>query len=307
MNRPPWTSIEFRHFIALAEVGRTGSFTAAAHALGYTQSAISQQIKKLESVVGRRLVERPTTTLHSVTLTDEGKILLEHAKAIQARLDTAWADLTALSEGAVGTLRVGSYESVGTRILPHALKLFKEVWPRIDVVLEEHDDDEILLQRVEGGELDLTFMVFPLTPGPFESAELLVDPYVLVVPEESSIVTGDVPMQLDRVSDLPLIAYGKLRGIHDIAARLGRPSLNDQVIFRSNDNGTIMGMVAEGLGAAVMPRLSVDANQSGFRMVDLDRVSPRIIGIAWHRGRRITPVMQSFISAAQSSAGLLAT
>ncbi len=114
-------------------------------------------------------------------------------------------------------------------------------------------------------------------------------------------------MQLDRISDIPLIAYGKLRGIHDIASRLGRPSLNDQVLFRSNDNGTILAVVAEGLGAAVMPRLSADVNQSGFRIVDLIRVSPRIIGIAWHRGRRITPVMQSFISAATSSAGLHAS
>ncbi len=89
--------------------------------------------------MGRRLVDRPTTTLQTVTLTDEGKILLEHAKAIQARLDTAWADVHALSEGAVGTLRVGSYESVGAKILPHALELFKEIWPRIDVVLEEYD------------------------------------------------------------------------------------------------------------------------------------------------------------------------
>lgn len=61
-------------------------------------------------------------------------------------------------------------------------------------------------------------------------------------------------MQLDWQASVPLIAYGKLRRIHDIAARPGRPSLNDQVMFRSKANGTIMGMVAEGLGAAVMPR-----------------------------------------------------
>ncbi|MDF3310123.1 LysR family transcriptional regulator [Rhodococcus koreensis] len=301
MKKSLWSSIELRHFIALAEVGRTGSFTAAATSLGYTQSAVSQQIKRLETVVGQQLVER-SGGAQPVALTTAGQVLVSHAEAIEARLASAEADLQALRDGVAGHLRLGSYESVGARILPHALKEFSTQWPHIQVVLEEHDDDEILLSHVERGELDLTFMVFPLIPGPFSATELLEDPYVLVVSDDSPLLHETLPLRLDRLSELPLATYGELRDVHGIAARLGRPSLSRQVIFRSNDNGTILGMAAQGLAVAVMPQLSVDPYQPGIKVLELERVSPRIVGIAWHNGRRVTPAMKAFIDVATTIA-----
>src|SRR5215468_4261040 len=117
MNTDQWLGVEMRHFAALEAVGRTRSFGRAAAELGYTQSAVSQQIAQLERIVGQRLVERPGGP-RPVSLTDAGRLLLRHADAIVAQLDAARADMAALAEGAAGPLRIGIYQSVGARILP---------------------------------------------------------------------------------------------------------------------------------------------------------------------------------------------
>src|SRR6059058_5243607 len=122
------SNIELRHFAALEAVGRTHSFIAAARELGYTQSAISQQIARLEASLGQRLVERPGGP-RPVALTEAGTLLLRHADAIVAQLDAAEADMAALAAGAAGPLRVGIFQSVGARILPGLLRRFREEWP----------------------------------------------------------------------------------------------------------------------------------------------------------------------------------
>src|SRR6188508_3701734 len=95
-----WLGVEVRHFAALDAVAREGSFGRAADRLGYTQSAVSQQIATLEKIVGEQLVERPGGP-RAVSLTEAGALLLRHAQAIMARLAAAQADLAALAEGAV--------------------------------------------------------------------------------------------------------------------------------------------------------------------------------------------------------------
>src|SRR5205823_7005645 len=109
--------VELRHFLALEAVSREGTFGKAAGALGYTQSAVSQQIAALERIVGQRLVERPGGP-KPVSLTEAGRLLLTHAEAIAARISAAQADLNALGAGEAGTLRVGVFQSGGQRTLP---------------------------------------------------------------------------------------------------------------------------------------------------------------------------------------------
>src|SRR3954464_914809 len=93
-----WPGLELRHLLALQAVAREGSFAAAAEALGYTQSAISQQIAALERTIGQRLIERPGGR-RRVWLTDAGQTLLRHVDAIVAQVHAAAADLRELSEG----------------------------------------------------------------------------------------------------------------------------------------------------------------------------------------------------------------
>jgi molybdenum-dependent DNA-binding transcriptional regulator ModE len=156
-----WSRLELRHVVALQTVVEAGSFWAAADRLDTSQSALSQQIAALEHVVGARLVER-SRGRRSIGLTEAGEIFLRHAAAIVARLSAAHTDFAALAKGAAGTLRVGTFESSGTRILPLVLRAFRRAWPKVDIRLTEAAKDDQLLSLVERGELDVSFAIFPL-------------------------------------------------------------------------------------------------------------------------------------------------
>jgi DNA-binding transcriptional LysR family regulator len=132
MRANQWLGVEMRHLAALEAVSRTRSFGRAARELGYTQSAVSQQIAQLEQIVGQRLFHRPGGP-RRVEPTEAGELLLRHADAIVAQLDAARADMAALAEGEAGTLRVGIYQSVGTRLLPALVRRFREQWPLVGV------------------------------------------------------------------------------------------------------------------------------------------------------------------------------
>src|SRR5256714_7810371 len=201
MEPDRWLGIELRHLIALEAVSREGSFGRAATSLGYTQSAVSQQIAMLERIVGERLGERPGGP-KPVSLTEAGRLLLGHAQAIVARLAAAQADLSALSDGAAGVLRVGIYQSIGARVLPELMRRFAASWPLVEVRLTESANDADLLGLVERGELDLTFADMPLTEGPFESVELLRDPYVLLLPPDWPLARRDSPPSAREIAEL---------------------------------------------------------------------------------------------------------
>jgi DNA-binding transcriptional LysR family regulator len=292
--------IELRHLVALQAVADEGSFGRAARHLGYTQSAISQQIAGLERIVDQRLIDRPGGP-RPVTLTDAGKLLLAHARAITARLQAAQADLEALGAGDAGPLRIGTYQSVGARVLPTLLRAFTAEWPSVDIRLVESTDDRELLALVERGDVDLAFCVFPLEPGPFEAVELMRDPYVLVVPTDSPLAGREKLPTLREILDLPLISYRTCRTTQRVEERLRMAGREPEVVFRSDDNGTVQALVAAGVGVALVPQLTVDSADESVAVIDLgERVPPRLIGIAWHSDRQLTPAAQAFVDAAQA-------
>jgi DNA-binding transcriptional LysR family regulator len=300
MQADEWMGLELRHLVALKAIAEEGSFGRAARRLGYTQSAISQQIAVLERIVGQRLVDRPGGP-RPISLTEAGRLLLSHADGITARLRAAQADLSALGAGDAGPLRVGTYQSVGARILPTLLQTFRAEWPKIDVTLVESTDDRELLALIESGEVDLSFVVFPLRPGPFESVELMRDPYVLLVPSDSPLAERDRAPTLREIVEMPLIGYRSCRTTEQVEERLRVAGREPHVVFRSDDNYTVQGMVAAGLGAALAPLLTVDPSDDRIAVVDLaDRVPARLIGIAWHRDRLRTPAAAAFVDTTQT-------
>jgi DNA-binding transcriptional LysR family regulator len=295
-----WLGLELRHLIALKAIADEGTFGRAAQRLGYTQSAISQQIAMLERIVGHRLIDRPGGP-RPVSLTEAGDLLLRHADAIAARLQAAQADLAALDAGDAGPLRIGTYQSVGARVLPELLREFCGEWPQVDVTLQESADDRDLLELVERGELDLSFVVLPLDPGPCEAVELFRDPYVLVVAAGSPLASRDRSPSLRELVDQPLISNRTCRTTQRVEDRLRHAGREPNIAFRSDDNGTVQGLVAAGVGIAVVPRLTVDETDPAVRVVDLgDRVPPRLIGIAWHRDRRRTRAAEAFVALART-------
>ncbi|TMK70137.1 MAG: LysR family transcriptional regulator [Actinobacteria bacterium] len=292
MEPDRWLGVELRHFLALEAVARERSFAKAAVALGYTQSAVSQQIATLERLVGQKLVERPGGP-KPVSLTEAGQLLLTHAEAIAARVAAAQADLTALGEGEAGTLRVGVFQSVGQRILPELMRRFVRQWPKVSITLTESANDIHLLAAVERGELDLTFSDLPLNDGPFEVVELLRDPYVLVVPWDSDLQHPT----LGEIAQMDVIGHKHCRTLPRVEAAFRQP-LN--YVFQSDHNQTVQALVAAGVGVALVPRLTVDEHDDATRLIELPKIPPRMLAIAWHRDRYRTPAAQAFVETAQS-------
>jgi molybdate transport repressor ModE-like protein len=294
-----WLGIELRHLAALEAVAREGSFGRAAESLGYTQSAISQQIATLERIVGERLVERPGGP-RRISLTEAGRLLLRHAEAVTARLEAAHADLVALHDGEAGTLRVGIYQSVGARILPALMQRFIADWPGVDLHLVEvnSDSEPEVADRVERGELDLAFWVLPLAEGPLAGVELLRDEYVLVVPAASELADRESAGLAD-LGDVLLIGNQQCRTTLQAEEALRLSGLEPRVAFRSDDNGTVQNLVAAGLGIALVARLTVDESDPRVRLVALDPpIPPRRIALAWHRDRHRTPAARAFVELA---------
>jgi molybdate transport repressor ModE-like protein len=292
-----WLGVEIRHLAALEAVAREGSFGRAAEALGYTQSAISQQIQTLERIVGERLLERPGGP-RAVSLTEAGRLLLRHAEAIVARLHAAQADLTALVQGHAGALRIGTFQSVGAKIIPDLMRRFVAAWPRVELELTESTSDDDLLRIVERGELDLTFAMLPVMEGPFAWQELMRDPYVLVVPADHELADRE-RAGLDELNDLTLIGNRACRSTALAESELALRGVRADIGFRSDDNGTVQGLVGAGFGAALVPLLTVDVHDERVRVLEVEPEIPqRQIALAWHRDRHRAPAARAFLELA---------
>ena len=292
-----WLGVELRHLAALEAVAHEGSFGRAAAKLGYTQSAVSQQIATLERSVGERLLERPGGP-RAVSLTEAGELLLRHAEAIVARLDAARADMASLRAGETGVLRVGTYQSVGARVLPAVMRRFQKEHPGITLELREPTTDPELYAYIESGDLDLAFCSPPLPDGPFDSLDLMSDPYVLVVPFDHELASRK-SASLDDLGDFPLVGSSACSSGLQLEQGLRDEGFEPAFTFRSDDNGTVQGLVAAGYGAALVPVLSV---MPGDPRVKVLRIVPksrrRGIAVVWHADRHRSPAARAFVEIA---------
>jgi len=294
-----WLGVELRHFAALQAVAGEGSFRRASEQLGYTQSAASQQIATLERIVGERLIERPGGP-RRVSLTEAGELLLRHAAVILARLHAAQADFAALTEGTGGLLRIGAYQSVSRSILPKLLPRFAADWPQVEIQLTESAHDADLLPMVERGELDLTFAMLPLPTGPFKAAELLCDPYVLVVPADSPLASRPEAPGMREIAGLPLIGFRQCRTVTQVESHLRASGIEPHFVFRSDDNGTIQALVAAGMGVALVPLLTVEPGDKRIAILHIaDDVPQRHLALVWHRDRYRSAASHALVEATQ--------
>ncbi|HEX6547403.1 MAG TPA: LysR family transcriptional regulator [Candidatus Dormibacteraeota bacterium] len=285
--------------MALQAVAETGSFWAAAEVLEVSQSAISQQIAALERIAGQRLVER-SRGRRTVELTEPGRLLLRHAEVIVAQLRAAVADLRAYQAGDLGELRVGVYQSVSNRILPRLLREFARDYPGVTVVPNQSGSDDELLEMVRRGELDLTFTVYPLPEGPFDAEEMMRDPYVALLPADSALAATKGVLRFESLAGQDFIASNVCRTSELLDQHLNSRGVEPHVVFRSDDNGTVQSMVGAGMGVAVVPWLAVDEHDPHVVVRPLPaNVPPRVIVIAYHRDRYLSPPAARFISLAK--------
>jgi DNA-binding transcriptional LysR family regulator len=293
----PWLGVELRHLAALDAVETEGSFGRAAVKLGYTQSAVSQQIATLERIVNEKLVERPGGP-RPVALTEAGRLLLRHARAIVSRLQAAQSDLAALSAGEAGSLHVGIFQSVGAKILPEVMRRFARAWPNDDVDLRESHSDNALGDLVERGELDLSFVQLPLDNPSLETMLVLQDEYVLVASADSDFAVGRTP-SLREIAEQPLIGYRNCRATEIVVDQIRATGHEPHFVFRTDENGVVQGLAGAGIGIAILPRLAVDPNDESVRITDLSpRLPRRQIGIARHKDRYHSHAAKAFVATA---------
>lgn len=295
-----WPGVELRHLIALDAVAREGSFRGAGTRLGYVQSAVSQQIASLEAAVGETLVVRSRGS-RRIALTEAGELLLQHSGAIVARLRAAQADLAALARGAKTLLDVGSFETVSARIVPAALRRLAQRSPETQILLHDAVTDLGHLALVERGELDLAFVDLPLPDGPFEAEELVADPWI-VLAQAGSPAAALERLRLSDLSTLSLIAHASMRP--SVEERLRSVGVDAHIAYRSDLSSTVQALVGGGLGAALLPSLSVEANDPRTVVRPLDPsvpLTPRRIGIAWHAQRRLRAPALAFVEAARAA------
>ena len=289
--------LQLRHLLVLQAISEEGSFWAAAERLGCSQAALSQQLSTLERILDTRLVER-SRGKRKIAMTEAGRLLLRHATVIVARLQAVHADFTAFGEGKAGTLRVGTFESSGTRILPAVLREFRQKWPQVDVRLTEMAKDDELLMLVEKGELDICFAIFPLPDGPFEAVKLLNDPYVVAVAHDDPRQLGARrrPLTLANLEGVPLVTFCEGRSVEQVEAFVRSRGVDLNVVFRSNYNGTVQGLAAGGGVAALATLLTTNMKSPDTKILGpISELPPRVIGLAWHRDRFRPRSLDAFV------------
>lgn len=290
--------LELRHVIALDAVATEGTFGRAALRLGYTQSAVSQQIAALERIVGGALFDRPGGP-KPVTLTPLGQLVLTHARDIIARVDAAGEAVARFQAGDGGRLEIGTFQSVSNMLLPAIVGRLLAEHPALDIRLFEDDEKMDSQRRVEAGELDLTFTV-GRPGGVLDSIVLLDDPFVLVA-KAGDLAQGPYPTsQLDRVQ---MVGSPVTSCQQEIEDGLRANNVNPHYVFRTIDNGAQIAMVRAGMGWSVMPLLAVDTRDPG---VDIRLLTPplppRQICIAWNRQRTLSPCATRALELAHDAA-----
>jgi DNA-binding transcriptional LysR family regulator len=281
----------------LVEVVNRGSFSEAAGALSYTQSAVSQAIARLEAETGARLVVRDR---RGIRPTAAGATLLEHADAIFAHVQAAEDELAALLGLRAGRLRVASFPSAGSTLMPRAVATFRRRHPHIELSLAEGEPEEIA-PRLRAGEFDLALLFgFPeateVTDGPLSITPLFEDPLQLALPARHPLVDRE-PLTL---ADLSQEDWIQTSAASPCARHIVRACLaagfEPRVSFESDDYATVQGLVAVGVGVALIPRLALGAAQSGVVVRPLDAGSPiRQVVVATPSGPGAAPAARSMV------------
>jgi len=301
-----WVGVDLRHFVALETVAREASFHRAAAKLGYTQSAVSQQIAALERAVGHKLVERPGGA-QPVHLTRAGEIVVEHAHAIGARLATAQADLRALVAGELSPLRLGFFGHGLGALMPGIFRRLQELEDvDFDIFVSESRRDDELLEQLQQGEIDIAFVHAPVLGDDYEHVTLLEDDHVLVVHAEQTERMQAIAGRLDEIAALPLIGY-KASSTCQLADLFRSHSLEASWLIQSDDSETIYAAVAAGLGVALIPRMGTLSFGPLVWVVEPDCGLPRRrVGLAWSAVRGESGSAQLFVEAALAEASTFA-
>jgi DNA-binding transcriptional LysR family regulator len=252
--------LDVRRMRVLREVADRGSITAAAHALSFTPSAVSQQIAALERETGVALVERGP---RSVRLTEAGLALAAHTEDVLARLQAAELDIQAIAGLHRGSLRMASFPTAYATIMPGAIAEFRRRHPNVELTLTEAGPDTAFA-RLRSGELDLALVYeYDFVPLPPDEAirlvHLLDDPVNVILPRAHPLARRRA-VDLGELADASWITSTPDAACHHFVRRACKSAGFDaHVTMESDDHGVWQGLVAAGVGVALASELSLPA------------------------------------------------
>lgn len=267
--------LDVRRMKVLREVAARGSFSAAAEALSFTQSAISQQIAALERETSATLLERGP---RGVRLTDAGTALVSHADAILARLDDAEEELAALAGLRGGRLRLATFQSGGATLVPRAVKAFHDRHPAVELSMVEAEPEEAQA-LLRAGAVDLAviydFERLPDSIGAdLELAHLIDDAYEAVLAQGHPLARKR-GLALGDLSEHPWISSTSRCGCRAITDRACRDAgFEPRVAFEADETMAAQAFVAAGVGVTILPRLALSPLRSGVVARSLGRDAP---------------------------------
>lgn len=288
---------DVRRLRSLLQVAERGTITAAAEALGYTPSAISQQLTALEAELGVPVLERRG---RNVMLTDAGEVLVTHGREVLASLERTEAAVAELHGEPVGRVRIGALPSATASLLPPALQRLRAIHPRVEPEVVVHPLDENI-RELRLGSLDVAvdqsyeFAPHDLFDG-MDVTVLLEEPLVLLSPVE------DPRSSVLQAQDCDWVASpsgSACRTSTDtIAARAG---FSTRVRYETEDHAATVRLVAAGLAVAVVPQLALTNNPAEVHVAVVPAAHRQICAITRPTGRP-RPAVQAVIEQLQLAA-----
>lgn len=283
------TLAQLRTFLTVLE---TGSFSAAALELGGVQSAVSYAVAELERELGAKLLERGRFGARETEL---GAQIAAHARQMLA-LEDAVRQEAELSRGELtGTVRVATFRSVASRIVPQAMTQLARFYPKLKVQLLEADGDAPELERlVLQGRAELSFMEGPF-PNRLLGWELLRDPYVALMPKDHPL--AGAPVTRTDLLRSPLVLYD---ANDKCSLRIGRYLREVQAsypFYSVREDSTIASLVGQGLGLSIVPELAfLDLPETVVR-VPLAEPLGRVVGVTILPSSLKIPAVRVFLGA----------
>ncbi|MBE9226588.1 LysR family transcriptional regulator [Phormidium sp. LEGE 05292] len=289
------SQIKLSQLLALLVVAECKNFSEAALRLKISQSAVSHAIASLEEQLGVVLFYRGR---HGAHLTPVGERIKVHASQALRSVNAIKkeADLEKGLQG--GIVRVACFRSVATHILPTAIAKFHSIFPDINVKITENDSFLSIEESLRTGFADIGFTYLP-SNNEFETWEILRDDYIVLLPPKTNLDNQQISWQ--QLAEFPLI-ISSLSPCQDYI----RPYLNQaeypmKIAYEIREDSTIVSMVGQGLGAAIMPRLAAEPLPIGIKECNLPVRLQRIIGVAVLANALHSPAIYAFLDALKNT------
>ncbi|GAA5143403.1 LysR family transcriptional regulator [Nocardioides marinquilinus] len=279
--------LDVKRLQVLLAVVEQGSVTAAAEALGYTPSAISQQLLRLEREAGVPLLDRHARGMRP---TDAGLVLARHARKVVRQLAAAEADLADIAGVRRGSVTLGTFPTVGSSFLPLAVRRYRELYPAITLTVES-GREEHLIRLLEEGRVAMSLLWDyeweRIENDDLVLTELFVDPTVLLVGSGHRFARRRTVRMADLAEEPWIIRAGG----HPVVEVLERSALaagfTPTIAFGANDYQEAQAMVSVGLGIALAPRTATVNQHPDVRVVSLGDTAPSRRVLVAHRDGRV--------------------